>query len=65
MNWDQVEGNWILFAGRVKQKWGKLTDDDLVVIAGRRDELLGKLLERYGYGKNAAERELNEFMRML
>jgi uncharacterized protein YjbJ (UPF0337 family) len=49
----------------VKQKWGKLTDDDLTVIGGKRDELVGKLQERYGYEKAQAEKELDEFSRTL
>lgn len=62
MNWDQVEGNWKQFTGTVKEKWGKLTDDDLTVINGRRDQLVGKLQERYGLAKDAAERELDEWV---
>jgi uncharacterized protein YjbJ (UPF0337 family) len=65
MNWDQIKGNWKQFTGRVKQKWGKLTDDDLTTIAGKRDELLGKIQQRYGIEKDKAERELDEFTRSL
>jgi uncharacterized protein YjbJ (UPF0337 family) len=65
MNWDQVSGKWKQFKGQVKQKWGKLTDDDLEVIAGKRDQMAGKLQERYGYGKEQAEKELDEFSRTL
>ena len=65
MNWDTVKGDWKQFKGKVKEKWGKLTDDDLTVVAGRRDQLLGKLQERYGYGKDQAERELDDFARTL
>jgi uncharacterized protein YjbJ (UPF0337 family) len=65
MNWDRVKGNWKQFTGKVKQKWGKLTDDDLTAIAGKRDELLGRLQERYGYEKDQAERELDAFTRSL
>ncbi len=65
MNWDVVKGDWKQFKGKVKEKWGKLTDDDLTTVAGRRDQLLGKLQERYGYGKDQAERELDEFARTL
>jgi uncharacterized protein YjbJ (UPF0337 family) len=64
MNWDQVKDNWKQFTGKVKEKWGKLTDDDLI-IAGKRDQLAGKLQERYGYGKEQAEKELDEFSRPL
>jgi uncharacterized protein YjbJ (UPF0337 family) len=65
MNWDQVKGNWKQFKGKVKEKWGKLTDDDLATVEGQRDQLAGKLQERYGYGKEQAERELDEFSRTL
>jgi uncharacterized protein YjbJ (UPF0337 family) len=65
MNWDQIKGNWKQMKGKVKQKWGKLTDDDLTVIAGKRDELAGKLQQRYGYEKEQAEKELDEFSRLL
>lgn len=60
MNWDRIEGNWKQFRGMVKEKWGKLTDDDLDVIEGKRDKLAGKIQERYGMAKDAAERELDE-----
>jgi uncharacterized protein YjbJ (UPF0337 family) len=65
MNWDVVKGNWKQFTGKVKQKWGKLTDDDLTAIGGKRDELLGRLQKHYGYGKDEAERELDAFTRSL
>ena len=65
MNWDQIKGNWKQVRGKVKEKWGKLTDDDLTAIAGLRDQLAGKLQERYGYQKDRAERELDEFSRTL
>lgn len=65
MNWDQVKGNWKQATGKVKEKWGKLTDDDLMAVEGRRDQLAGKLRERYGYDKEQVERELDEFARTL
>lgn len=65
MNWDSIEGNWKQFSGQVKSKWGELTDDDLTVIAGKRDQLAGKLQERYGYAKERAEKELDEFTASL
>src|SRR5947209_8275846 len=65
MKWDQIAGNWKQFTGKVKEKWGKLTDDDLTTIAGKRDQLAGKLRERYGYNKEQAERELDQFARDL
>jgi uncharacterized protein YjbJ (UPF0337 family) len=63
MNWDQIKGNWKQFKGKVREKWGKLTDDDLEVIAGKKDQLVGMLQERYGYEKAQAEKELDEFGR--
>jgi uncharacterized protein YjbJ (UPF0337 family) len=65
MNWDQIEGNWKQFAGKVKEKWGKLTEDDLKVVSGRRDQLAGILQKRYGYAKDQAEKELDEFATAL
>jgi uncharacterized protein YjbJ (UPF0337 family) len=58
MNWDQIEGNWKQFKGTVREKWGKLTDDDVDVIAGKRDILLGKIQERHGIARDVAEKEL-------
>jgi uncharacterized protein YjbJ (UPF0337 family) len=65
MNWDRIAGNWKQAQGKIKEKWGKLTDDDLSVIAGKRDQLAGKLQQRYGYGKEQAEKELDDFTRAL
>jgi len=65
MNWDQVEGNWKQFAGQIKQKWAKLTDDDLQLINGKRIELLGKIQERHGITKEAAETQLDSFTSAL
>lgn len=59
--WDQIKGNWMQFTGKVKQQWGKLTDDDIAVIEGKREELVGRLQERYGYAKEQAEREIDEW----
>ena len=61
MNRDVFEGNWKQLRGRVKEMWGKLTDDDLDTIDGKRDRLVGKLQERYGYAKDKAEQELDRF----
>ena len=52
MDWNRVEGNWKQVKGKVKEKWGKLTDDDLDVVAGKRDQLEGKIQERYGIAKD-------------
>jgi uncharacterized protein YjbJ (UPF0337 family) len=62
MNWEQVEGKWDQFKGSVKEKWGKLTDDDLTMVRGRRDNLVGRLKERYGLEKEAAEKEVDAWM---
>ena len=61
MNWDQMEGKWKQMKGSLKTKWGKLTDDDLDVLAGQRDKLVGKLQERYGYAKEDAQRRADEW----
>ncbi|PKH22273.1 hypothetical protein CIG19_13290 [Enterobacterales bacterium CwR94] len=63
MNNDQVGGNWKQFKGKVKEKWGKLTDDDMTVIEGKRDQLVGKIQERYGYAKDQAEKEVDSWER--
>jgi uncharacterized protein YjbJ (UPF0337 family) len=62
MNEDQIKGNWKQLKGKVKEKWGKLTDDDLEVIEGRTDQLVGKLQERYGIARQEAERQFKEFL---
>lgn len=61
MNKDQIEGNWTQFKGKVKEQWGKLTDDDLDIIAGKRDQLLGRIQERHGLAKEEAEKQLDSF----
>ena len=63
MNWDQIEGNWKQFKGQAKEKWGKLTDDDIDTMAGKRDQLIGRLQERYGYAREEAEREVDDWGR--
>lgn len=61
MNWDQVEGKWKQMKGSVKQQWGKLTDDDLDVIAGSKDKLVGRIQERYGIAKDDAQRQVDSW----
>ena len=61
MNWDQIEGKWKQMKGTVRQKWGKLTDDDLDVIAGKQDQLAGKIQERYGISKEEAAKQIREW----
>lgn len=62
MNWDQIEGQWKQFSGKVQAQWGKLTNDDLDVIEGNREQLVGKIQERYGIAKNDAEREVDTWL---
>jgi uncharacterized protein YjbJ (UPF0337 family) len=61
MDWNQVEGNWKQVRGNVKKQWGKLTDSDLTAIGGRREELEGKIQERYGYSKDRVRKEIEEW----
>ena len=61
MNQDRIEGNWKQFKGKIKEQWGKLTDDDIDVVAGRRDQLAGKIQERYGLAKDVAEKQLADW----
>ena len=61
MAWDRVEGNWKQLKGKVLEQWGKLTDDDMDVIAGKRDQLAGKIQERYGIAKADAENEVRSW----
>ena len=65
MNWDRIEGNWKQFSGRAQQQWGKLTNDDLDVVEGRRQELVGKIQERYGIAKDAAERQVDTWIQNM
>jgi len=61
MNWDSIKGDWKQFKGKVKEKWGKLTDDELDIIQGRRDQLAGAIQKRYGIAKEEAERQVKDF----
>ncbi len=61
MNWDIVEGNWKQFKGAVKTQWGKLTDDHLDVIAGKRDALAGRIQEVYGVTREEADQQIKDF----
>lgn len=65
MNWDQIEGQWKEMKGGVREHWGKLTDDELTRIAGKRDRLAGLLQKKYGLAKEAVEEQISEFERML
>jgi uncharacterized protein YjbJ (UPF0337 family) len=61
MNWDQIKGDWKQAQGKVKQQWGKLTDDDLAYAGGKRDELVGRIQERYGIAKDEADKQVSEW----
>lgn len=65
MNWDQVQGKWTEYRGKAREKWGKLTNDDLDVIAGKRDQFVGRLQERYGILRDEAEKQVDEFAKSL
>ena len=65
MNWDRVEGNWKQFTGRLREKWGDLSDNDLAKINGRRDQLEGLLQERYGIGRDVARKNVDEWLKTL
>jgi uncharacterized protein YjbJ (UPF0337 family) len=61
MNWDRIQGNWKQVVGKAKAQWGKLTDDDLDVVAGRREELAGKIQERYGIAKDEVDKQIADW----
>jgi uncharacterized protein YjbJ (UPF0337 family) len=63
MNHDRIKGNWKQLKGRLREQWGKLTDDDLDVIAGKREQLLGRIQQRHGIAKDEAERQVQAFER--
>jgi uncharacterized protein YjbJ (UPF0337 family) len=63
MNSDQLEGKWKQLKGSAKQQWGKLTDDDLTSINGKKDVLIGKLQERYGYAKEDAQARYDQWLK--
>ena len=63
MNWDRIQGSWKQVTGQAKEQWGKLTDDDLDVVGGRRDQLAGKIQERYGVAKEDGEKQIGEWER--
>jgi uncharacterized protein YjbJ (UPF0337 family) len=65
MDWDRVQGNWKMFKGRAKETWGELTDDDLDVIEGRRDQLEGRIQERYGYTRDKTRAEVDDWLLRL
>jgi uncharacterized protein YjbJ (UPF0337 family) len=65
MNWEQLSGKWMQVKGSIKEKYAKLTDDDLEYIAGKREQFIGKLQERYGMAKEDAQKRADEWIRTL
>jgi uncharacterized protein YjbJ (UPF0337 family) len=65
MNWDRIEGKWKQFTGSAWEHWGKLTDDDFKVAAGKKENLVGRIQERYGIAKEEAEKQVNEWAATL
>ena len=65
MNWDRVEGKCKQYKGQAKERWGKLTDDDLDVINGKREQLVGRVQERYGLARQVVEKQVDEFLKAL
>jgi uncharacterized protein YjbJ (UPF0337 family) len=63
MNWDQIKGEWKEAKGKLRAKWGKLTDDDMETIGGKKDVLIGRLQQRYGWKKDEAERSLDDYLK--
>jgi uncharacterized protein YjbJ (UPF0337 family) len=62
MDWNQIEGNWEQFKGKIRDTWGQLTENDIDTIKGKKDQLIGKIQERYGVAKDEASRQVDKFM---
>ena len=65
MNWDRIEGNWKQFKGSVQERWGRISNDHLDVIGGKREKLAGRLQEQYGITKDEAEKQISDWERTL
>lgn len=65
MDWNRVEGNWKQFKGKIKEKWGELTDDDIDRMEGSREQFEGKIQEKYGIGKDQAKRNVDDWLKTL
>ncbi|MGJ7458593.1 CsbD family protein [Halomonas sp. MA07-2] len=65
MNWDQIEGKWTELKGKARSSWGELTDDDVDELAGKRDQLVGKLQQKYGLAREEAEKQADEWAKDL
>ena len=62
MNWDRIEGNWKQFTGKVKEQWGKLTDDEIAQVNGSREQLEGIIQARYGHAKDQVKRDVDDWL---
>jgi uncharacterized protein YjbJ (UPF0337 family) len=62
VDWNRIEGNWKQMKGKIKEKWGRLTDDDLDVIEGHRDQLEGKIQERYGLARDQIRKDVDQWL---
>lgn len=65
MNWDQIEGKWKQFKGQAREQWGKITDDEYESVAGKRDQMVGLVQQKYGHAKEDAEREVDDWFSKL
>lgn len=65
MDWNRIEGNWKQFTGKIREKWGDLTDDDLQKVEGHREQFEGMLQQRYGYAKDKAKEEIDDWLKTL
>jgi uncharacterized protein YjbJ (UPF0337 family) len=65
MDWNRIEGNWKRTKGKIKEKWGQLTDDDISQVNGKRDQLEGKIQERYGLAKDRARRDIDDWLNTM
>ena len=61
MNWDQISGNWKQMKGQIREQWGELTDDELEMVQGRRDQFEGLLQKKFGFAKEEAKRQIDQF----
>ena len=65
MNWDRIEGRWKQLSGSAREQWGKFTEDDVQTLTGQKDQLVGKIQERYGIAKAEAEEQAEKWSRAL
>jgi len=63
MTWEEIQGDWKMMKGKVKERWGKLTDDEIDIVAGKRDQLVGRIQKSYGIAKEEAEKQVKDFER--